>query len=237
MRCCGSSVGSIGILGSRNGNFTGLDLNPQLSANTKLYQLNGGNGITLSDIKIINGSASGTVSFSSLSSNSTMGDLINIINNSEFNVKAAIGSGGNDLKVVSTDSTTVAVVQDIGTGTTAELLGMGGGRNIITTLVKLKTALELDDNAGLAALLVNIDSGRETMLAARAQMGAIEKRLQSNDDIHDQDVVDQNMRLSDVEDIDFSEKASQLAALELAFQATLNTTARILQPSILNFLS
>ena len=38
-------------------------------------------------------------------------------------------------------------------------------------------------------------------------------------------------------DVDFVQKASELAALELAFQATLNTTARILQPSILNFLS
>ena len=233
----GSTAADLGILGSRNGDISGLDLDPRLTLSTQLSELNNGNGVELSDIKIVNGAASATVSFSSLSSSSTLGNLIDIINGAGTNVTAGIGSGGNDLKVVSNSSTSVAVIQDIGSGTLAENLGLGGGRNVITTLVQLKTALERKDTNGKNALLENLKSGLDAMQEARAKIGAIERRLQTNGNTHTQDIVRQTERLADVEDIDFSQKASELAALEVAFQATLNTTARILQPSLLNFLS
>tara|TARA_B100000686_G_scaffold331399_1_gene394882 strand:+ start:114 stop:1637 length:1524 start_codon:yes stop_codon:yes gene_type:complete len=233
----GSTAADLGVLGSRNGDISGLDLDPRLTMSAYLSELNNGNGVELSDIKIINGAASATVSFSSLSSSSTLSDLIDVINGAGVNVTAGIGSGGNDLKVVSNSTTSVAVIQDIGSGSLAENLGLGDGRNVITTLVQLKSALERKDTSGKNALLENLKSGLDAMQEARAKIGAIERRLQTNENTHTQDIVKQTERLADVEDIDFSRKASELAALELAFQATLNTTARILQPSLLNFLS
>ena len=86
-------------------------------------------------------------------------------------------------------------------------------------------------------MLENLKSGLDSIGEARAQIGAIQNRLQTNDSSHDQDIVNQTQRLAGVEDVDFAQKASEMAALELALQATLNTTARILQPSLLNFLS
>jgi flagellin-like hook-associated protein FlgL len=46
----------------------------------------------------------------------------------------------------------------------------------------------------------------------------------------------QQGQLSAVEDVDLVKSASDLVTLELALQATLNSTARILQPTLLDFL-
>ena len=100
----------------------------------------------------MNGSASGAVS---LSSATTVGGVINLINSAGLNVTASINSAGNALQVISNDSSTVAVAGNIGTDTTAEDLGLGGGKNVINTVIKLKQAMEKDDTFGILASLNN----------------------------------------------------------------------------------
>lgn len=229
----GTTAAALGILGQRNGNFSGTDINPRISASTQISQLNNGSGLKLGSVNIINGAASAAVS---LSSATTMGDVINAINNSGTNVTASINSVGNSLRVDSNDASTVAVVNDIGTGTTAESLGIGGGRNVLNTLIKLKQALQKNDNLGIRSSLVNLDSALQTMEEARAVSGGILRRVEVNDGLHAQDIVDQTQQMSDIEDADLVKSASDLAALELALQASLNSTARVLQPSLLDFL-
>ena len=50
-----------------------------------------------------------------------MGEVINLINSSSFNVTASINSAGNSLLVNSNSSSTVAIVQNVGTDETAEI--------------------------------------------------------------------------------------------------------------------
>ena len=52
--------------------------------------------LTLNEINIVNGSASGTTT---LSSATTIGDVISLINNSSFNVTASINSAGNSMLI------------------------------------------------------------------------------------------------------------------------------------------
>ncbi|GJL78859.1 MAG: flagellar hook-associated protein 3 [Nitrospinaceae bacterium] len=229
----GTTASGLGILGQRNGNLEGRDLNGLVTAATAVSELNGGNGLTLGDISITNGAASGTVS---LSSATTVGDVLSLINGSGFNVTASINSAGNGLRIVSNDPATVAVVNDIGVGTTGESLGLGGGRNVLDTLVQLKLALEKDDPAGIIASLQNLDKGLDSINESRAFVGASLRRIESTDFILDQDIVDQTGQLSNTEDADAIQRASDLASLEVALNATLSTTARILQPSLLDFL-
>jgi len=218
----GTTGAALGILGKRDGSLTGSDLNARVASATLLTNLNAGSGLVLDDIKIINGAASATISFASAT---TIGDALNLIN-----------SAGNGLQVVSNNTTTVAVVNDIGVGTTAENLGLGGGRNVLDTLIKLKLALEKDDSGAILSTLQNLDRGLDSVNESRAFVGATLRRIESTDFIHDQDIVDQREQLSNTEDADIIKSASDLAALELALNATLNTTARILQPSLLDFL-
>ena len=124
----GTTGQALGILGQRDGALNGTVLNPKVTNATLLTDLNAGSGLVLNDIKVINGAASATISFSTAT---TIGDALNLINSAGLNVTASINSAGNALRVVSNDPTTVAVVNDIGVGTTAENLGLGGGRNVL----------------------------------------------------------------------------------------------------------
>ena len=77
----------------------------------------------------------------------------------------------------------------------------------------------------------------ETIQEARAITGGILNRVDSNDFFHDRGIIDQTEQISDIEDADLIQSASDLAAFEIALQASLDSTARIIQPSLLNFLS
>ena len=71
----------------------------------------------------------------------------------------------------------------------------------------------------------------------RADYAAVSRTLDQTEVRHSADVVTQTDQLSDIEDADIVEEAANLAALETALQATLATTARVLQPTLLDFLS
>ena len=229
----GTTASSLGIIGKRDGNLEGIDLNAALSEATLISELNGGQGLTLGDINLVNGAASGTVS---LSSATTIGGVISLINNAGHNVTASINSAGNALQVISNNSSTVAVVNNIGTDTTAEELGIGGGRNVINTIIKLKEAMQNDDTFAILASLSNLDSGLVNINESRAIYGAVTRRINTTETAHQQDVVNQNEQIANIEGADLVEAASEFAAMEVALQASLSSTARIIQPSLLDFL-
>ena len=81
-----------------------------------------------------------------------------------------------------------------------------------------------------------MDTAINSLSGSRASLGTITRRLEDNEFSLEKELVDKTERLSDIEDVDFAKAASDLAALELAFQSTLNATSRIIQPTILNFL-
>ncbi|MBC8285208.1 MAG: flagellar hook-associated protein FlgL [Nitrospinae bacterium] len=229
----GRTAADLGILGRRDGTLAGSDLNPVITTSTLVSDLEGGNGLTLNDINIVNGAASATVT---LSSASTMGDVINLINNSGLNVTASINSAGKALQITSNNSTTVAVVRNVGTDETAENLGLGGGRNVFTTLFKLRDAFQKDDTAAILASLDTLDSSLASINNSRAIIGASLSRVDNSDFVHEQEIVDRSEQLSKIEEADIVKSASDLANLEFALQATLSATAQILQPTLLDFL-
>ena len=229
----GSTALELGILGQRDGNISGSDLNPTITSATLISDLDGGDGLTLNEIGIVNGSASGTVT---LSSATTIADVITQINNSSFNVTASINSAGNSLLVTSNSSSTVAIVKNVGTDETAENLGLGGGKNVFTTLFKLRDALNDDDTFAILASLENLDSTLASVNNNRAVVGASLRRVDLTDYVLEQDIVNQSQQLSDLEDADIVKSTSDLANLEFALQATLATTAQILQPTLLDFI-
>ncbi len=224
---------ALGILGQRDGNISGSDLNPTVTASTLISGLNGGDGLTLNQIGVVNGAASGAVT---LSSATTVGDIINLINNSSFNVTASINSAGNSLLVTSNSSSTVAIVKNVGTDETAENLGLGGGKNVFTTLFKLRDALNSDDSFAILASLENLDSTLASINNNRAIVGASLKRVDLTDSFLEQDIVDQSLQLANTEDADVVKSISDLANLQFALQATLASTAQVLQPTLLDFL-
>ncbi|MBT3509610.1 MAG: flagellar hook-associated protein FlgL [Nitrospina sp.] len=229
----GSTALDLGILGQRDGSLSGSDLNPGITSGTLISDLNGGDGLTLNQIDIVNGSASGTVT---LSSATTIGDVISLIDSSSLNVTASINSSGNSLLVNSNSSSTVAIVKNVGTDETAENLGLGGGKNVFTTLFKMRDALRADDSLAILASLENLDSTLASVNNNRAVVGASLRRIELSDFTLEQSIVDESEQLAELEEADVVKSASDLANLQFALQATLSATAQILQPTLLDFL-
>jgi flagellar hook-associated protein 3 FlgL len=228
---------SLGILRVSDGDIVGSDLNPKVTNATLITDLNGGSVLTLGQIDIVNGALKATVD---LSGAVTVGDVLAAINplplpDPGVNVIASINSQDNALQVVSNDPTTTPVISEVAGGDTASLLGIGGG-NVFTALDTLRQALERNDTNGILASFDNLNEALDTVLQARAKYGALVRTLDTLEIGHNADEVSEIAQLSAVEDSDFVKDASDLAALQLALEATLNTTARVLQPSLLDFL-
>lgn len=222
----------LGILSVNDGNIVGSDLNPILTAATLISDLDGGNGLTLGQIDIVNGALSATVD---LSADVTVQDILDAINLAGVNVTASINSQGNALQVVSNDLTNTAVISEVAGGNTASLLGIGGG-NVFIALDTLRQALERNDSEGILASFANLNAALDTVHSARAEYGALVRTMDTLEIGHDANEVSETAQLSAVEDSDFVKDASDIAALQLALEATLNTSARVLQPSLLDFL-
>jgi flagellar hook-associated protein 3 FlgL len=222
----------LGILKISDGNITGGDLNPVITLGTFVADLDGGNGLALRQIDIVNGALNATVN---LSPSTTVGDILTLINIAGVNVTASINSQGNALQVVSNDPTTTAVISEVGGNDTAFVLGIGGG-NVFTALDSLRESLERNDTNGISASFENLNGALDTVLQARAKYGALVRTMDTLEIGHGADEANETAQLSAVEDSDFVKDASDVAALQFALEATLNTSARVLQPSLLDFL-
>jgi flagellar hook-associated protein 3 FlgL len=229
----GSTALSLGILGKRDGNISGSDLNPIVTSSTLISDLKNGEGLTLNQIGIVNGATSGIVT---LSSATTIGDVVDLINKSSFNVKASINSSSNSLLVNSKNASTVAIVKNVATDETAENLGLGSGKNIFTSLFKLRDALNNNDSIAILASIENLGSNQVSINNNRAILGAKFSGVEKNIDFHDQNKLNILEQLSNIEDVDAVKSISNLANLEFALQATLSATAKVLQPTLMDFL-
>ncbi len=231
----GSTTASdLGILGSRNVQYLhGSDLNADAASATLLSDLFGGVGFTPGDIIVNNAGTSATVSFAGAT---TLGDMITSINATGIGATASINSAGNGISLTSASSATVAYAEDIGNGMTASLLGINGGSNLIGTLQKLSAALKANDTGAIGGLINVIDSNIDSIISARGDVGARVNRIVSSQAYLDRSTYDSQLMLNEVESADMAEVAVELSMLQTAYQATIASSASIVQPSLLDFL-
>jgi flagellar hook-associated protein 3 FlgL len=106
------------------------------------------------------------------------------------------------------------------------------------TLARIRNDLRAGDTDSLSNVRIGeIDAVMTALLDATALFGAKMNRL----DLIGQRLQDQSLtfrtRLSETEEADFMETAVRLEAQEIALQAALNASARVLQPSLLDFIA
>ncbi len=231
----GTAAAGLGLAGSRNASsFTGDALNPAVTAGTALGDLLGGAGLAHGNITVANGSVSNTVSFAGAK---TVGDVLNAINASPgLNATAAINSVGNALSITSNTPSTIAYATDIGSGTTAELLGIGGGRNLITTLQKFSAAMKAGDQAALSGMMPNMQSALNAVSTSRGVVGGRINQITSTATQLTNYQAANSVQLSNVQDADMAKVLTQLAQLQTSYQATAQATAKILQPGLMSYL-
>jgi flagellar hook-associated protein 3 FlgL len=229
----GTVAKGLGIAADRPGAIMGAPLQPAVTSSTPLSTLYAGAGLNLSTIQITNGTA--TVSID-LSTALTVGDVLTAINNAGANVTASINSNGTALDVRSTDPATVAVVTDVAGGTSAADLGIQGSRDLLQTLNLLQEALAHNDPQAASNLTTHLDAGLEQLLTLLGEVGA---RLNRVDLVGEADADRQltlTSTLSQLQDVDAAEAYMHLSQQSTALQAALASTARLLQPTLLDFL-
>ncbi|URT70526.1 flagellar hook-associated protein FlgL [Cytobacillus firmus] len=100
---------------------------------------------------------------------------------------------------------------------------------------KLITALETNDPA-VWDMLESVDKNIDNFLSARALIGAKQNRVELMEDRLSQQEVFSTRILSDNEDIDMEKAIIELTTQESIHRAALSVGARIIQPSLTDFL-
>jgi flagellar hook-associated protein 3 FlgL len=184
--------------------------------------------------------------------------IISRINSSAAPVKAALDPVKNSLYLKTTiphqlwlkDGETEAG----GTGTVLQDLGIiAGGQNtppenvagsalsfgasIFEILINLRDRfLEGDTEQVGSAGLQSLDRAMESLITHRSELGAKDRRLELAHNRIDYETPVLTELNSNEIDLDLSEAITELKMLEYTHQAALQTTAKIMQPSLLNYL-
>ena len=112
----------------------------------------------------------------------------------------------------------------------------GGGLNIFDAMRDLIVGLENDDTAAISAQAVMIDQGRSQINDIRGANSPILYQLETAEN-HWQNYKPKIQELlGRQEEADITQAVVELQSIELAYQTTLATTARIIQSGLINFL-
>jgi flagellar hook-associated protein 3 FlgL len=114
--------------------------------------------------------------------------------------------------------------------------GEDAGINIFKTVKGLETSLMADDKEGVQDSLNRLDDALQQVVLARTQLGsrvmAIDNSLNA---LHSQNV-DMKGTISQLEDVDAFEVISDINKNESTLQATLQTSGKMIQKSLMDFL-
>jgi flagellar hook-associated protein 3 FlgL len=108
--------------------------------------------------------------------------------------------------------------------------------SVFNTLIRLRTAIEQNDEIEIGRTLERLDNDINRLNFSRAEIGG---RLQNLEVIGirlEDESVQLKSALSDNIDVDLIEAISQLTARQYAFEASLRSTASLMQLTLLNFL-
>ncbi|MGI9457042.1 MAG: flagellin, partial [Aeoliella sp.] len=104
------------------------------------------------------------------------------------------------------------------------------------TLMRLREALVNEDFPAIGREIGRIDNDLDRVNFARAELGARLQSLQSLQHRHEDEEVALRNALSQEIDVDLAEAISEFTSRQFALQASLQTSANLLQMSILNFI-
>ncbi|TYS15173.1 flagellar hook-associated protein FlgL [Rossellomorea vietnamensis] len=109
-------------------------------------------------------------------------------------------------------------------------------QKMFDTVHNIQKALENGDTAGLDAELGSLDDIMDQLSAERSELGARYNRLEMVDDRLMQQEITASRVLSDNEDADIERVITELKTQESVHRAALGVGARIMQPTLMDFL-
>ena len=139
---------------------------------------------------------------------------------------------GDDNPVLRTigDGVDIAINVSGGTAFTS-----AGGQDLFTVLNNAIDALRNDPSA-LTGGIADLDAVLVSMKSAQAEIGARTNRVESTLDALASADLNTKGALSTIENVDIASATMDLQMQEVAYQASLAATARVIQPSLVDFL-
>jgi flagellar hook-associated protein 3 FlgL len=111
-----------------------------------------------------------------------------------------------------------------------------GAASVFAELDALSASLRAGDSAGLRTSLDALDQRITTVSTAQATIGASYQRIEKAQTALMDRQLYLKTTLSDVEDVDLAKATVELNLQQVAYQAALGATAKVIQPSLLDFL-
>ena len=107
---------------------------------------------------------------------------------------------------------------------------------ILATLDKLRTALKNNDSTGINDGLGNIDANISNVITHRSDLGARTNRMTAIRSQLDSTSINLQQNLSDVQDVDMAKTITDFTNQENVYKAALAVGAKIIQPSLVDFM-
>lgn len=142
---------------------------------------------------------------------------------------------GNDEPVIRDVSPTNAMTINVTGNQVFGASGAGAG-SLFEVLDRMATAIEAGDRTATATEQMNLDAAFERLRGASAMVGTKWSSLEQLSVRTQDEKVALTERLSQMEDIDMVESLIQVKSRESSYQAALQTTAKVMSMSLLDFL-
>lgn len=110
------------------------------------------------------------------------------------------------------------------------------GANIFDVLQSLVVSLKTDNRTGIQESLDQLDMAFAQVTTARSQVGSRVMALNNTFEALQKNVVDAKSTASQLEDADVLQLVSDINRADTALKATLETSGRLIQPSLLDFI-
>jgi flagellar hook-associated protein 3 FlgL len=114
--------------------------------------------------------------------------------------------------------------------------GSANGVNVFKVLKDLEIGLKTNDKGSIQDSLEQIDAAITQVVLARSQIGARVSSLNAATETLTKDQIDAKTMASNLEDADTFQLVSDINKAEGTMKATLETSGKLIQPSLLDFL-
>lgn len=112
----------------------------------------------------------------------------------------------------------------------------GTDSQLFTVLTELSKNIRGNDEGKLDAGLVNLDKAHDLLKATLSDVGARYNRVTQMKQSAEDHLLSVSSQLSDIEDVDLPKAIMELQIQQTSYQAALAATAKVIQPSLIDFL-
>ncbi|SDT75935.1 flagellin N-terminal helical domain-containing protein [Actinoplanes derwentensis] len=109
-------------------------------------------------------------------------------------------------------------------------------QQLFRVLDSLSTAMRTGDADGIQTGLQNLDKATETLNSTLSDVGARYNRVTQMKQSAEDRLMSVSSQLSDIEDVDLPKAIMELQMQQTSYQAALAATAKVIQPSLIDFL-